>query len=83
MQVSPYLSLLRHNPAFTRLLLALQTGGVAAAAVLAGFLADAVPAQVAAWTMVTLVALAGAAWFACSRGAVVETCSVDLATEDR
>jgi hypothetical protein len=50
---------------------------------LAGFLAAAGPPQVAAWIMVTLVALAGAAWFAFSRGAVAETRSVDLAAEDR
>lgn len=62
---------------------ALVTLMIALSTLLAGFLADAVPPQAAAWTMVTLVALAGAAWFAFSRGAVVETRSVDLATEDR
>lgn len=62
---------------------ALVTLMIAMSTLLAGFLADAVPPQVAAWIMVTLVALAGAAWFAFSRGAVAETRSVDLAAEDR
>ena len=62
---------------------ALVTLMIAMSTLLAGFLADAVPPQVAAWIMVTLVALAGAAWFAFSRGAVAETGSVDLAAEDR
>ena len=62
---------------------ALVTLVIALSTLLAGFLADAVPPQVAAWTMVTLVALAGAAWFAFSRAAVAETRSVDFAAEDR
>ncbi|HET8755536.1 MAG TPA: MFS transporter, partial [Solirubrobacteraceae bacterium] len=62
---------------------ALVTLMIALSTLLAGFLADAVPPQIAAWAMVTLVALAGAAWFAFSRGAVAETRSVDFAAEDR
>ena len=56
---------------------------IALSALLAGFLADAAPPHVAAWTMVALVAVAGAAWFAFSRPAVAETRSVDFAAEDR
>ena len=62
---------------------ALVTLVIALSTLLAGFLADTVPPQVAAWAMVTLVALAGAAWFAFSRAAVAETRSVDFAAEDR
>ena len=62
---------------------ALVTLMIALSTLLAGFLADAVPPRVAAWIMVALVALAGAAWFAFSRAAVAETRSVDFAREDR
>jgi MFS family permease len=62
---------------------ALVTLMIALSTLLAGFLADVVPPQVAAWTMVTLVALAGSAWFAFSRAAVAETGAGDLAPEDR
>lgn len=62
---------------------ALVTLMIALSTLLAGLLADAAPPQAAAWTMVTLVALAGAAWFAFSRGAVDETRSIDLLTDDR
>ena len=62
---------------------ALVTLMIALSTLLAGFLADAAPPQVAAWTMVALVALAGAAWFAFSRAAVAETRSVHFAAEDQ
>jgi MFS family permease len=62
---------------------ALVTLMIALSTLLAGFLADAAPPQVAAWTMVALVALAGAAWFAFSRATVAEPRSVDFAAEDQ
>jgi MFS family permease len=62
---------------------ALVTLMIALSTLLAGFLADVAPPQVAAWTMMALVALAGAAWFAFSRPALAETNSVEFAAEDR
>jgi MFS family permease len=54
---------------------------IAASTLFAGFLADAVDPHVAAWTMVALVATAGAAWFAFARPAL-RRASLDFAGED-
>jgi len=57
---------------------------IAPSTLLAGVLADAAPPRVAAWTMVALVAVAGAAWFVFSRPALRETPRpVDFVPEDR
>lgn len=60
---------------------------IALSTLLAGVLADVAPPRVAAWTMVALVAAAGAAWYQFSRpalaGASAPGQSVDLPAEDR
>jgi predicted MFS family arabinose efflux permease len=50
----------------------LVTLTIALSTLLAGFLADAVAPGVAVWTMVALLTVAGAAWYAFSRPALVE-----------
>ena len=60
-----------------------MTLAIALSTLLAGFLADAVAPSAAVWTMVALLALAGAAWYAFSGPAVAEDLAGPAPLEDR
>ncbi|MGH2445299.1 MAG: MFS transporter [Candidatus Limnocylindria bacterium] len=62
----------------------LVTLAIACSTLLAGLLADLIAPRLAAWVMVALVAVAGAAWFAFSRPALAAApAALDLPAEDR
>jgi len=61
----------------------LVTLTIALSTLLAGFLADALAPQIAVWTMVALLAVAGAAWYAFSRPAMAEDPAPAVRLEDR